>query len=94
MPAGSAGATGFDAGGVFSIAAPAARRIADVTGAGDALAGATVAALMRGQDLPAALRQGLAAAMLTVEQDAAVVALEAKTFAAALALVPQPEMVA
>lgn len=94
ITAGSAGATGFDAGGTFSIAAPAARRIADVTGAGDALAGATVAALMRGQKLPAALREGLAAAMLTVEQDAAVVALEAKTFAAALALVPQPEMMA
>jgi sugar/nucleoside kinase (ribokinase family) len=94
ITAGSAGATGFDAGGAFSIAAPAARRIADVTGAGDALAGATVAALMRGDRLPAALREGLAAAMLTVEQDSAVVELGAKALAAALALVPQPAMVA
>ncbi len=94
ITAGSAGATGFDAGGTFSVAAPAARRIADVTGAGDALAGAAVAALMRGLPLPAALREGLAAAMLTVESDSAVVRLDAKAFTAALALVPQPEAVA
>lgn len=94
ITAGSAGATGFNAGGVFSIAAPTARKIVDVTGAGDALAGATVAALMRGLKLPAALREGLAAAMLTVEAESAVVELEAKAVAAALALVPQPRTVA
>ena len=49
---------------------------------------------MRGLPLPAALREGLAAAMLTVEEDSAVVRLDAKAFAAALALVPQPVAVA
>jgi len=94
ITAGSAGATGFDASGIFSIAAPKARRIADVTGAGDALAGATVAALMRGLPLAAALPEGLAAAMLTVEQASAVVTLDNEAFAAALALVPAPVKVA
>lgn len=94
ITAGSAGATGFDAGGIFAVAAPPPRRILDVTGAGDALAGATVAALMRGLPLRAALREGLAAAMLTVESDWAVVRLDGDAFAAALALVPEPETVA
>lgn len=94
ITAGSAGATGFDASGIFSIAAPRARRISDVTGAGDALAGATVAALMRGLPLATALREGLAAAMLTVEQASAVATLDKKAFAAALTLVPEPVMVA
>ncbi len=48
---------------------------------------------MRGLPLAAALREGVAAAMLTVEQASAVVELEAGAFAAALALVPQPAMV-
>lgn len=81
---------GFDAAGVFQLAPPAPHRIIDVTGAGDALAGATVAALLGGQPLRQALREGAAAALLAVESPRAVPAFTATDFAAALALVPQP----
>ncbi|MCB1383784.1 MAG: carbohydrate kinase [Notoacmeibacter sp.] len=46
---------------------PQAEALRDVTGAGDALAGATVAALMAGADLREALLHGMAAAAATVE---------------------------
>lgn len=59
--------TAFDAGQVFALTPPAPRAIADVTGAGDALAGATVAALVHGVEFQTALRQGVAAAVLAVE---------------------------
>jgi pseudouridine kinase len=39
----------------------------DVTGAGDALVAGTVAGLIEGRDLHAAVRWGLAAAAITVE---------------------------
>lgn len=90
ITAGDGPVTGFDAAGLFQVAPPPARRVADVTGAGDALAGATVAALMNGADLRTALREGMAAAMLTVETEAAVAELSGEAFAEALALVPQP----
>ena len=64
--------TGFDAGGVFSIAPPALQSMIDATGAGDALAGVTVAAQMHGKPLRAALREGIAAAMLTIASPKAV----------------------
>ena len=38
----------------------------DATGAGDALAGVTIAAMMHGKPLRAALREGIAAAVLTI----------------------------
>lgn len=78
----------FDAASRYAIAPPSPRRIADVTGAGDALAGATVAALARGIPLPEAAREGLAAAMLALESPFAVPAFDADAFTAALALVP------
>ncbi|HWK65527.1 MAG TPA: carbohydrate kinase family protein [Rhizobiaceae bacterium] len=90
ITAGGEPATGFDAAGLFQVAPPTARRVADVTGAGDALAGGTVAALMKGADLRVALREGMAAAMLTVETQAAVAELSGEVFAEALALVPEP----
>ena len=66
VTAGGAPVLGFDEAGAFS-SCPLPQKIADVTGAGDALAGATVAALLRGLTLRAALREGVAAAMLAVE---------------------------
>ncbi len=59
--------TAFDAGSVFTLAPPVPDAIVDVTGAGDALSGATIAALVHGVEFPAALRQGIAAAVLAVE---------------------------
>lgn len=86
--------TGFDGDGVFSVAPPRPRRIADVTGAGDALAGVTIAAVLRGVPLRSALREGLAAAMLTVESKAAVADYSPEAFAETLALVHEIEAVA
>lgn len=84
----------FDAAGFFTIAPPPARAVADVTGAGDAVAGATVAHLMRGFGLREAVRRGAAAAMLTVEADAAVADYGDADFEAALALVGEARPVA
>lgn len=94
ITAGSAPALGFDATGSFAIDPPAPRQVADVTGAGDALTGATVAAMLRGLPLRAALREGLAAAMLAIESAEAVPTFTATSFAQALALVPEAREVA
>ena len=68
MTAGSGPVLGFDAAGAFSIIAAATEKVADVTGAGDALAGATIAALLRGLTLRAgACAKAMAAAMLAIE---------------------------
>ncbi|UCI05419.1 carbohydrate kinase family protein [Mesorhizobium sp. B1-1-8] len=88
VTAGSAPVLGFNGSGVFAIDPPAPRRVADVTGAGDALTGATVAALLRGLPLRAALREGVAAAMLAIESAEAVPIFTAAGFTQALALVP------
>ncbi|AZN99428.1 carbohydrate kinase [Mesorhizobium sp. M9A.F.Ca.ET.002.03.1.2] len=81
---------GFGEAGAFSILPPT--KVAD--GAGDALAGATVAALLRSLTLRAALREGIAAAMLAIESAEFVPALAAASFAEALALIPEPQDVA
>jgi pseudouridine kinase len=79
---------GFDAGGVFSVLPPAPRHVADETGAGDAIAGVTIAALCSGLPLGQALRHGVAAALLTIEDSAAVATISDAAFSRALALVP------
>lgn len=94
ITAGSAPVLGFDDAGIFEIDPPAPRRVADVTGAGDALTGATVAALLHGLPLRAALREGVAAAMLAVESAEAVPSLTTANFTQALALVPEAREVA
>jgi pseudouridine kinase len=72
----------------WMLSPPSPRRIVDVTGAGDALAGATVAATLRGKAIHEAARHGLAAAMLALESADAVPAFDGASFGAALALVP------
>ncbi|MGN6303799.1 MAG: carbohydrate kinase family protein [Mesorhizobium sp.] len=94
VSAGDGPLIGFDAQGAFTIAPPAPRHVADVTGAGDALAGAMVAALLGGQALRKALREGAAAALLAIESPHAVPDFTAADFAAALALVPEPQEMA
>ncbi|TIN19557.1 MAG: carbohydrate kinase, partial [Mesorhizobium sp.] len=94
ITAGSAPVLGFDRSGVFAIDPPSPRRVADVTGAGDALTGATVAALLRGLPLRRALREGVAAAMLAIESAEAVPSFTAGSFGQALALVPEARVVA
>jgi sugar/nucleoside kinase (ribokinase family) len=78
----------FEADRAWAITPPVPRRIADVTGAGDAIAGATAAASLRSVAFPEAVREGLAAALLAIETEAAVPAFTASEFDAALALVP------
>lgn len=79
----------FDASGMLSIAPPTPPRIADVTGAGDALAGAMTAALLDGAPFGAALREGVAAALLAVGSAQAVPDFSPRGLAEALALVPE-----
>ena len=86
---GSRPVIGFDPSGVIAIGPPAPRRIADVTGAGDALAGAMTVALLNGVPFGEALREGMAAALLAVESPTSVPDLSKRAFAEALALVPE-----
>ncbi|GAA2823899.1 sugar/nucleoside kinase (ribokinase family) [Aminobacter aminovorans] len=89
VTAGGSSVFAYDAAGLIEITPPAPRWIVDVTGAGDALAGATTVALMRGLPLEHALREGIAAAVLAIESASAVPELAQADFDAALALVPQ-----
>ncbi|TIO10329.1 carbohydrate kinase family protein [Mesorhizobium sp.] len=79
---------GFDEAGAFSILPPG--KVVD--GTADALAGATVAALLRGLTLRAALREGVAAAML--ESPGLAPAFTSASFGEAVALVPEAQQVA
>ncbi|TPN48643.1 MULTISPECIES: carbohydrate kinase family protein [unclassified Mesorhizobium] len=94
VTAGGGAVLGFDQAGAFSILPPAPRKIADVTGAGDALAGATIAALLRGLPFREALRDGVAAATLAIESADAVPDFSEASFVQALALVPDAQEVA
>ncbi|MBZ9703692.1 MULTISPECIES: carbohydrate kinase family protein [unclassified Mesorhizobium] len=94
VTAGGGPVLGFDRDGSFAVVPPPPRKVVDVTGAGDALAGATVAALLRGMPLRAALREGVAAATLAIESASAVPDFTTATFAQALALVPEEQKMA
>ena len=75
---------------IFEVDPPPAEGVSDVTGAGDALSGATVAALMRGLPLAEAVREGIAAAFLTIMSRKAATQLTEPEFGAVLARVPAP----
>ena len=94
ITAGGSPLIGFDEAGRFAVEPPAPRRVADVTGAGDAVAGVTVAMLMRGMTLREAVRHGMAAAALTVEAAAVVADYDDAEFHAALTLVGEARAVA
>ncbi len=84
---------GFDSQCVFQIDPPDVTDIVDVTGAGDALAAATLDALGGGTPLPEAARAGIAAAGLAVRSPAAAPPdLDLPAVRAAMALVPDPVM--
>ena len=57
---------GFDGAMHFRFTPPVATEIVDVTGAGDALAAATIDAMARGENLVSAVRLGIAAANLAM----------------------------
>ncbi|MFC5583673.1 carbohydrate kinase family protein [Nitratireductor kimnyeongensis] len=77
----------------WRIDPPRAETVVDVTGAGDALAGASVAALMRGLPLQEAVREGVAASGLAVGSASAAPEFDISAFDAALARVPAPRRV-
>lgn len=87
---GSDAVVAFDDGTVLSCPPGLSQQVVDVTGAGDALAGAAMVALLGGRPLGEALRDGMAAARLAVESASAAPAFTLREFQAALALVPQP----
>lgn len=84
----------FDRHGAFEITPPRPVRLVDVTGAGDALAGATVAALMRGTDFSDAVREGVAAATLAVQCIEASPVVSDEDLRATLALVGEARRMA
>lgn len=90
VTAGAAPVIAYDGDGAWLIDPPAPRAIADVTGAGDAIAGTTIAATMEGMPFLEALRLGMAAAMLTIESPLAVAGFKRGELEAALSLVPRP----
>lgn len=94
ITAGSAAVTGFDRDGIFSITPPMPAAVTDATGAGDALAGVTVAAMMRGEPLRQALREGIAAAVLTIASPLSVATIPDRALADALAQVPEAQPIA
>lgn len=87
---GSGPVIAFRDGASYTISPPLPRRVSDVTGAGDALAGASVAALLRGATFPEAVREGIAAALLTIESSKAAADFPQADFDAVLATVPLP----
>lgn len=78
----------FDPSGAYTITPPPVPEIADVTGAGDALAGTSVSALLRGEPLHKALREGMAAARLAIGTISAVPDLNPAAFEQALETIP------
>ncbi|MEQ8298525.1 MAG: carbohydrate kinase family protein [Nitratireductor sp.] len=78
----------FDDRALYRLTPPPPRRIADVTGAGDALAGTMVDSLTAKIPFAEALRCGVAAAVLCLESRATVADHDAQTFAQTLARVP------
>ncbi|KFB10308.1 carbohydrate kinase family protein [Nitratireductor basaltis] len=85
---------GFESDRLFSLVPPQISQIADVTGAGDALAGATIAARMRGLNLEDALREGLAASALTILSSKAVARFRPDEFAQMVREIGQAQFIA
>ncbi|HEV7252404.1 MAG TPA: PfkB family carbohydrate kinase [Mesorhizobium sp.] len=81
----------FDGASAFMLRPPQPERIADVTGAGDALAGAAALACAAGLPMNEAVRHGVAAAMLAVASDRSAPTFSPNDFQAALAQVPAAE---
>ncbi|MCF3642419.1 carbohydrate kinase family protein [Rhizobium sp. TRM95111] len=90
---GARAAVAFDAGGTALVEPPALATVADVTGAGDALAAGFLAARLAGVPLGEALRRGVAAAALTVVSPHAVCdSMDAGEIDRLLPLVPQARL--
>ena len=83
----------FDDNGACVAVPPALPALADVTGAGDALASGFLSARLAGRNLAECLRHGIAAAGITLRSPlAASEEMSAANLEQALALVPAPQM--
>lgn len=90
---GGGSAVAFDGRQAVRVEPPRLPALGDVTGAGDALAAGFLDARLSGAALGEALRRGVAAAAITVRSPHAVAAeMAPETLAAALALVPEAEI--
>lgn len=86
--------TAYDGERLFEIDPPAIEHVVDVTGAGDALAGTTIAFRMLGHDFFHALRAGMAAAGLTVLSPSAVAPYDGKDLQARMDRIGRPRTLA
>lgn len=93
ITAGGSALVGFDREGLFAVDFAPVGHVADVTGAGDAVAGVTIAHLLKGLPFREAVRMGIAAARLTVEAQTVIAGYDEAAFAASLALVGEPRAV-
>jgi sugar/nucleoside kinase (ribokinase family) len=91
ITAGGGTIVAFHSNEIFSLTPPRLAETNDATGAGDALAGATIAAMMRGLPLRAALREGAAAAVVTIAARSAVATLREDRFREILSDIPECE---
>ncbi|MDK1373070.1 MULTISPECIES: carbohydrate kinase family protein [unclassified Sinorhizobium] len=90
---GSAAAVAFDRSKASLIVPPALPALADVTGAGDALASGFLTARLSGLDLAGCLRHGIAAAGIALRSSFAVSEeMSPGNLEQAIALVPAPQM--
>ncbi|MCA1405149.1 carbohydrate kinase family protein [Ensifer sp. IC3342] len=90
---GGAAAVAFDRDEACLVVPPALPALADVTGAGDALASGFLAARLSGLDLADCLRHGIAAAGITLRSPFSVSQeLSPSNLEEAVALVPAPQM--
>ncbi len=92
---GGRAAVAFDRMSACLAEPPPLPALADVTGAGDALASGFLSARLSGLDLAASLRHGIAAALITLRSPyAAAEEMSANNLREALTLVPAPQMLA
>lgn len=91
ITAGEADTIMFDDSGCYSLRPPRSDAIVDVTGAGDALAGAATAALISDCAFPEAVRRGIAASTLTIAAESCVADYDDQTFEVVLASVGAPQ---
>ncbi|MGQ2907226.1 MAG: carbohydrate kinase family protein [Aliihoeflea sp.] len=89
ITAGSGGLLLLDAGRLAKLTPPEVRNVRDVTGAGDALAGVTLARMLQGLDFHQAVRHGIAAASLTIESETVVADFDEAELLKRLADVPE-----
>lgn len=73
---GSGAVTLFEGNAVLALTPPAPNQIADVTGAGDALAGVAAAMMLRGKGFVPSVRAGIAAAVTNIENRSGVASLQ------------------